>query len=46
MKAIITRVPDELHQQLTEYAKEHELSMNQVVKMALRLMMQDKPKFK
>lgn len=38
MKTLTVRLSDELHQQLAAYAKESELSMNQLVKIALRKM--------
>lgn len=39
MKNLTVRLPDELDQQLTGYAKQEDISKNQVIKKALRLLM-------
>lgn len=40
MKTLTARLPDELDKQLTDYAKAEDMSKNQVIKKALRLLMQ------
>lgn len=40
MKVITVRLPEELEKQLAEYAKKEDMSKNQVIKKALRLLMQ------
>ena len=43
MKTTTIRIPQELDKKLTEYAKEQDLSKNQVVRLALkRLFLQDR----
>lgn len=42
MKTTTVRLPPELDKKLTEYAKEEELSKNQVVKKALRKLLDEK----
>lgn len=44
MKVITARLPEELEKQLTEYAKQEDMSKNQVIKKALRLLMQGEDK--
>lgn len=42
VKNLTVRLPDDLYEQLTTYAKEKDLSKNQVIKKAIRLLMKDK----
>lgn len=44
MKVITARLPDELDKWLTEHAKQEDMSKNQVIKKALRLLMQSEDK--
>lgn len=36
MKVITVRLPDELNRQVTEFAKQEDMSKNQVIKKAIR----------
>lgn len=42
VKNLTVRLPDDLYEELTTYAKEKDLSKNQVIKKAIRLLMKDK----
>ena len=42
VKNLTVRLPDDLYEQLTTYAKEKDLSKNQVIKKAIRLLMKNK----
>lgn len=39
MKVITARLPDELDKQLAEYAKQEDISKNQAIKKAVRLLL-------
>ena len=44
MKVITARLPDELDEQLAEYAKREDMSKNQAIKKAVRLLLQSDKK--
>lgn len=44
MKVITARLPEKLDEQLTEYAKQEELSKNQVIKKAIRKLLNEEAK--